>query len=179
MTKILFESDKLAYYLVTKNNWDFFHMLHASPEVMQYTYSDPHISKEFSEKELEKILNSNDMFCLVRKKQDNTPIWFVWYHTILEHATGWIVEMGYSLMPEYWWRWYGTEMWRSIIEYIFKHTHIHRITGTCNIENIASQKILEKIGMQKEWISRSARYKNNTWIDEVQYAILKKEWHES
>ena len=174
MTELLFESERLRYYSVTKNDWDFFHTLHSNSEVMQYAYSDSHISKEFSEKELERILYSNDMLYLARKKEDNTPIGFVWYHTIIEHKIGWIVEMGYSLMPEYWWKWYGTEMWKSIIEYIFTNTNIHKITGTCNIENIASQKVLEKTGMQKEWISRSARYKHNTWIDEVQYAILKK-----
>jgi [ribosomal protein S5]-alanine N-acetyltransferase len=69
-------------------------------------------------------------------------------------------------------------MARAIISHLFETTPIHKITADCHIENTNSEKILIKLGMKKEGISRKARYKQNEWKDELNYGLLREEWNE-
>jgi [ribosomal protein S5]-alanine N-acetyltransferase len=59
-------------------------------------------------------------------------------------------DLGYRFIENYWGKGYATEAARGVIEYCRQHLIGKRIVGTALIENIASIRILEKIGMQFE-----------------------------
>lgn len=58
------------------------------------------------------------------------------------------IDLGYRFMKKYWGFGYATEAARHTLEYGLQKLHLQTITGRAHIENIASLKILEKIGMQ-------------------------------
>ena len=60
------------------------------------------------------------------------------------------IDLGYRLLPSAWGNGYATEAARHTLEYGFDKLNIQTITGRAHVENIASLKILEKIGM--EWV---------------------------
>ena len=173
-----FESPRLQYDKITSQDFEFFYEIYSNKEVMKYSYQDVYTSLEQARWEFEKILAStHDMLYSIKIQwEKDVTIGFVGYHTILSYPEWWIIEIGYILKEDYWGQWYGTEAWKSIIDTIFWTMPVHKVTATCNINNVASGKILEKLQMKKEWIARKARYKNNEWVDEVQYGILKEEW---
>ena len=60
-----------------------------------------------------------------------------------------MIEIGYSILPEYRGAGYATEMARGLINWVFQNLSIARITAECLDDNIGSVKVLEKIGMQR------------------------------
>ena len=60
-----------------------------------------------------------------------------------------LVEIGYSVVPEYRAQGYATEMARSLIAWAFQEKGIKVITATCRDDNPGSIKVLEKVGMRR------------------------------
>lgn len=60
------------------------------------------------------------------------------------------IEVGYSLMKEYWGRGIGTEAARAWMEFGFGEKGLERIVAVAVTENKASQRIMEKLGMSYE-----------------------------
>ncbi|GKU78955.1 GNAT family N-acetyltransferase [Paenibacillus sp. L3-i20] len=89
-------------------------------------------------------------------------------------------EIGWVFHPEYHNKGFATEATRTIVKYAFEVLDIHRIIATCQPQNIASYRIMEKVGMRREAHFKKcipANFKRGTeWWDEYHYAILKEEW---
>lgn len=60
------------------------------------------------------------------------------------------IEVGYSMIKEYWGKGIGTEAARGWLEFGFKTAGLDRIVAVANIDNRASQHIMEKLGMHYE-----------------------------
>jgi RimJ/RimL family protein N-acetyltransferase len=52
------------------------------------------------------------------------------------------------------------------------------LQATTNAENIASQKVLQKVGFQKEGTIRKRFYVRGEWQDLTIFSILREEWKE-
>ncbi len=55
---------------------------------------------------------------------------------------------------DHWRKGYTTEALTKLLDFGFNELKLHRIEAGCAIENIASNKVLEKVGMTKEGIKR-------------------------
>ena len=58
-----------------------------------------------------------------------------------------VVEIGYSIIPEYRNRGYATEMAQALIRWAFQQQEIKAVIASCLYDNISSIKVLEKVGM--------------------------------
>lgn len=86
-------------------------------------------------------------------------------------------EIGYIIHPDYWGKGYATEAASLILDFGFANLKLHRIFATCDPKNIASSKVLEKIGMFKEGTLREhMRLRDGGWRDSFLYSILESEW---
>ena len=63
-------------------------------------------------------------------------------------------NLGYVIAREYWGNGYATEATKTVVEWAMLQESIYRIWATCDIENLASERVLEKAGMQREGILR-------------------------
>ena len=54
----------------------------------------------------------------------------------------------------------------------------HRIFADCDVENLASVKVLEKLGMTREGLHRRNAWSpaEDDWRDTYYYAMLEDEW---
>lgn len=60
-----------------------------------------------------------------------------------------IVEIGYSVVPEYQNNGYATEMVRGLVEWLLELPEIKKVTAECLVENPASGRVLKKAGFQQ------------------------------
>lgn len=60
------------------------------------------------------------------------------------------IEVGYSMVKPFWGRGIGTEAARGWLEYGFGTMGLDRIVAVAQLENSASRRIMEKLGMQHE-----------------------------
>ena len=85
-------------------------------------------------------------------------------------------ELGYWLGVPYWNRGYATEAAAALVEFGFARLGLHRIQAHYLTRNPASGRVMQKLGMRSEGVSRHAVRKNDRFEDLEVYAILADEW---
>jgi RimJ/RimL family protein N-acetyltransferase len=85
-------------------------------------------------------------------------------------------DLGYGLRHESWGRGYATEAAAQLIGFGFLRLGLHRISAAVGPENIASQRVIERLGMQYEGRIRDHVFTNGAWRDSLTYSILEDEW---
>jgi [ribosomal protein S5]-alanine N-acetyltransferase len=86
---------------------------------------------------------------------------------------GGCLEIGALLFPEHRGRGFGTAAQRLLVEYLFATTLANRLQAITNVENIAEQKALERIGFRREGVMRGLAFDGGRWHDGVLYARLR------
>lgn len=86
------------------------------------------------------------------------------------------VEIGYWLGEPYWGKGIASAALKLMTNYAFDTLDINRIYTSVFEANHASMKVLNKNGYTKEGILRKAVYKNDVFLDEHRYGILRSEW---
>lgn len=76
---------------------------------------------------------------------------------------------------QYWGQGYAFEASKLLLKRAFEDLKLHRIYFGTHTENIAMQKLGEKLGFIKEGIKKDAQLKNGKYNDIVIYAIINKE----
>lgn len=59
------------------------------------------------------------------------------------------VEIGYTLHKKYWGKGIATEVSRALISYCLENTAANEIVAVTDLDNIGSQKVLEKAGFSR------------------------------
>lgn len=86
------------------------------------------------------------------------------------------MEIGYFLGESYWGRGITTLAVKQFADYMFRTFDINRIIAPVFDFNIASQRVLEKVGFRKEATMIKSVIKNNVFRNEILYALLKEEF---
>ena len=60
-----------------------------------------------------------------------------------------MVEIGYSVLPAYRGQGFATEAARALVDWALAQPEVKRIIAECSPDNVASIRILEKLGMQR------------------------------
>ena len=61
-------------------------------------------------------------------------------------------ELGYVLARVYWGQGYMTEALKALIAWGLKQKEIYRIWAVCDVDNLASARVMEKVGMAREGV---------------------------
>ncbi|MCA1038513.1 GNAT family N-acetyltransferase [Bacillus infantis] len=85
-------------------------------------------------------------------------------------------EIGWVMNPHFHNRGIASEAAYAVLKHGFEQMNLHRIIATCQPENIASFKVMEKIGMRREGFFKKCIPHGDGWWDEFYYAILGEEW---
>lgn len=95
---------------------------------------------------------------------------------LLPNAAHQHAELGYWLGIPFWGNGYATEAAGAVVRYGFEQIKLHRIFASHFEGNIASKRVLEKIGMRYEGCLRQHILKWGRFIDLELYAILRQEF---
>lgn len=87
-----------------------------------------------------------------------------------------VADMGYILRKDQWGNGFGTEMATWAIAFAFNDLNMNRVWATADIRNTASQRVLEKIGMQREAHLRQDKFVRGAFRDSYLYAILREDF---
>jgi RimJ/RimL family protein N-acetyltransferase len=89
------------------------------------------------------------------------------------HAQG---ELGFVVHPAHQGRGYATEAARPMLDFAFDTVGWHRMVGRTEARNIASARVLEKLGMRREAHFIENEWVKGEWQSELVYAMLAEEW---
>jgi ribosomal-protein-alanine N-acetyltransferase len=86
-------------------------------------------------------------------------------------------EIGWAIGRPHQRRGYATEAAGALLAHAFVTLRRHRVVATCQPENIASWRVMEKLGMRREAHFRQALLRETgEWWDEYFYALLAEEY---
>ena len=81
-------------------------------------------------------------------------------------------EIWYKIHPKHWNQGYATEVVTEVLAFCFSTLNLHRVEAGCAVENLASIRVLEKVGMTKEGYRRKILPIRGEWVDNFEFAIL-------
>ena len=87
-------------------------------------------------------------------------------------------EIGYELDPDHWGLGYATEAAAAILEFAFRQLELQRITSWCIADNVASVRVLERLGFQMQRRSCAAEFFKGRWWDTLHYTLTADQWHD-
>jgi len=85
-------------------------------------------------------------------------------------------EIGWAVHPLEWGNGYATEAAWYVMDFAFRELDVHRMVAFCHVDNRASIRVMEKLGMHLDGRLRETRWLNGTWWDEYVYTLLDREW---
>ena len=151
--KIILETKRLVLRRQVLQDLDALWGLYCDPEITRYIPDAPR-SREEAKEELEWHMNGHPRFpelglwATIHKEMGK----FIgrcgllpW--TIDERQE---VEVAYTIARDYWGQGLATEAAQAILNYGFEQLGLSRLVSLIDSENIASQKVAEKIGMAFE-----------------------------
>jgi [ribosomal protein S5]-alanine N-acetyltransferase len=147
--KVIFETPRLFLRQFTESDSNLIYKLNSDPEIIKYVHEALLENEEQAKKVLTDIILPQYKLNLgrwaIHKKDDYEFIGWCGLKYIEE--TG-IIDLGYRLIKSAWGKGYATEAAQYTIIYGLRDLKVKTITGMAHIENIASVKVLEKIGMK-------------------------------
>ena len=132
---------------------DIFDNYAADPEVTRYVtwrpYTDRSEVAPFLQSRLARWDSGKEYSWVIMRSQDDRVIGMIGCR-VREHAA----DIGYVLSRDYWNRGYTTEAAKTVVDWASNLEFIYRVWAVCDLENEASARVLEKVGMQREGILR-------------------------
>jgi RimJ/RimL family protein N-acetyltransferase len=86
------------------------------------------------------------------------------------------VEIGCTISKKHQRNGFATEAIGEVMRYLFETMNKHRIIASIDPGNISSVRLFEKLNFRKEAHFKESIRVNEVWVDDLIYAILKKEW---
>ncbi|MDG5789241.1 GNAT family protein [Evansella sp. AB-P1] len=171
------ETDRLVLRKVTMEDVSTIFKYGSDEEVSRYVTWDIHRTIADSEEFVKFVLNQYENKKIapwaMELKENGKLIGtvdFVSWQT--KHHTA---EIGYVIAKEFWGNGYTTEAAKAIITFGFEKMDLVRIQARCFTENVASQRVMEKVGMTYEGLHRKAMLIKGKHRDLKMFAVLKED----
>ena len=85
-------------------------------------------------------------------------------------------EFGYAVNPQFRQRGIGTKMLTIAISHLFLSTNLNKLYCQTAAFNIASIRLIEKIGFHRDAVLREHHELNGNLYDDRVYSVLRQEW---
>ena len=84
--------------------------------------------------------------------------------------------LGYALSREHWGNGYAQEAVRLSLEFAFATLRLHRVEADVDPRNVASVRLLERLGFTREGLQRERYFVDGDVQDSALYALLAREF---
>jgi len=174
----ILETERLYLRCLQKNDAAAVFDYARDPEMTHYTLWAYHKNLEDAEFYIDQMLASYSAgkptpWAVVLKESKRVigTAGFIRWDSV--HGRG---EIGYAIGRKWWGRGYAVESSQAGLTFGFKTLHCNRIEAMCDVHNVASARVMEKIGMRYEGILREYLYAQGSYRNVKIYSILRKEW---
>jgi RimJ/RimL family protein N-acetyltransferase len=171
--------DHLVLREFERHDWEAVHAYASDPDVVQYLAWGPNTERESRAfvqraigRQLDRTRRDFDLAVVSRASGELIGGAGV-YGSQPEHRQGFI---GYCLRRDAWGHGYATEAARALLAIGFIQLELHRVFATCDPRNVASVRVLEKVGMRREAHLREHLWQKEEWRDTLIFAMLETEF---
>ena len=171
--KVKIETERLIIREIRESDIDGMFELDSNAEVHKYLGNHPIKTKKEAENVIQFIKDQYKergigRFAVIEKKSGEFIGWsgFKLNKGEKETLNGFdnFIDIGYRFIPKYWKKGYGLESAIACLDFGFKTLNYDIIYGAADIENVGSNKILQRIGLQ--------------FVNEFEYEKLNVNWYQ-
>jgi len=141
------------------------------PDIEQSSKSE--LMKQFDNPSSLEVLLEAKFFVI--QKKDGTRIGEIRHFIDRPHG---VMELAGWLVPSERKKGYAIEATQLMVDYLFLSRGIARIQAIVEVGNTTSQRVLEKVGFQREGTMRNESFDRGEWRDYCLYSVLRGEWKE-
>jgi RimJ/RimL family protein N-acetyltransferase len=150
------------------------------PEVAEFLFDDPMSHEECAEAVRARtaqvaFTGEGDKILLALERKDDGhlvgEVSLIWRSVSDQQA-----ELGYILHPEVHGRGYASEAARALLAFGFRDVGLHRIYARCDARNLASARVMTRLGMREEAHFHEHMLVKGRWDEELICAILDRDW---
>lgn len=157
-------TSRLLLRPVTHDDTDGFWELDSDPEVHRYLGGNPIQSREEATRTIEALLQQYEetgmgRLAVIERNSGNFVGWAGLKREARLRPDREYIDLGYRLQRAHWGKGYGTEAARAVLQMGWAHYGLSAIHAAADVENVASNRILQRIGMQ--WVEQFV------WEDKV------------
>jgi len=143
-------TERLALRRMTQGDLDWLAALYSDEEVTRYL-GGLKTREQVADMLRTRIIDYYDAnpglgMWMTLDRTTNEPVGF---HLINNIQGETIIQIGYGLAKPAWGRGYATEMASALMRYAFEDLKLPRIAGIASLPNVASHRVLEKIGLER------------------------------
>jgi RimJ/RimL family protein N-acetyltransferase len=174
------ETERLRLRPFNRGDVDAVFAYRSLPEVAEFLFDDPMSHEEVAEAVRARAAQvafsgEGDKILLgVERRDDNRVIGevsLIWRSVSDQQA-----EIGYILHPQVQGQGIATEAARALLAFGFEEVGLHRIYARCDARNLASARVMQRLGMREEAHFREHAHVKGRWDEELICAILDREW---
>jgi ribosomal-protein-alanine N-acetyltransferase len=172
----MLQGEKISLRTVQESDLEILYRLVSSPE--SWSDHEPFVAIDWftferGERERGASPSRGGLF-LMELNRDKSIVGAIFHRE--SHPTMKNTEIGYIVDSAYRKKGAASEAARLMVEYLFKNKVIERIEAGADVENVASQRVLEKCGFKCEGTMRKARFVGGVYRDYLLYSILREDW---
>ena len=150
----MLETERLILRKFIENDVEAIFRLRNDAEMMRFI-REPQKSKTESARWLKMVSSRWESekigFCAVIEKTSNKVIGWCGLWKLIETDE---IEVGYAIAKEFWKKGLASEAAEAFLRYGFETLNLEKIAAVARPENTASRRVMEKLGMQFDYIGK-------------------------
>jgi RimJ/RimL family protein N-acetyltransferase len=154
--------------------------LYGDPDVVRYLYTEPlqpdglraSVDRRLQSPRLEAEGDVLELAAELRSTGQFVGAMTFFYRSTA-HSRG---EIGYTIAPGFTGQGFATEGAAALLRLGFETLGLHRVEGQCDVRNLASARVMERIGMRREAHFLENELVKGEWTDAFVFAMLAQEW---
>jgi ribosomal-protein-alanine N-acetyltransferase len=152
--------------------------LHSNAHVLRYWDSPPWMEREVADRFVATCRQIEDegSGARVAIERASDGAFLGWCGVTKWNPTHRSASMGYCLTEAAWGHGYATEAGRALLQWAFDTLDLNRVQAEADTRNVASARVLEKLGFLREGTLREDCVVNGDVSDSWVYGLLRREW---
>jgi ribosomal-protein-alanine N-acetyltransferase len=179
----IIQTERLLLRDLLEGDWPVMHRLRSDPKVTRFLDYIRSENEAETQTWLRNTIKHNQ--CSPRLSYNLTIV-----HQADGKIIGWIgigradnpvhgdLDFAYALLPDFWGQGYTTEALDALLTFAFRQPDVQRIFGECAVENIASRRVMEKVGLRLEQAASPAHQATAQPQQELRYSIIAAHWQQ-
>lgn len=170
------ETERLRLRPFTDSDADALWDLHSNAFVLRYWDSPPWQERSRVERFLATTRQLADDGTGARVAMEHEGTFLGWCALVRWNPGFRSAALGYCLNEAAWGHGYATEGARALLEWAFATLDLNRVQAEADTRNVASARVLEKLGFQLEGTLREDCVVDGVVSDSWVYGLLRRDW---
>lgn len=171
-------TDRLVLRPLAPTDVDAVFAMRSDPLVQRYgshpPWTDRQTAVDYIERDMRQNAEGNGVQLGVERREDGVVIGTcTLFHLDTQSRR---VECGYVLLPSAWGQGYASEAMTALLDWGFDALDLHRVEADIDPRNVASARVLERLGFRHEGHLRERWIVGGEISDSGLYGLLARDW---